>query len=99
MLPAGPTVRDEVAGAAFFFGLMVGLSEEELLDIVMALPTASNIRTGRFSSSYSVRVVLPFRSIIDSTLPLASYRSSASSPNALVTVRMRLSSSHVISVR
>jgi CBS domain-containing protein len=28
VLPAGPTVRDEVAGAAFYFGLMVGLSEE-----------------------------------------------------------------------
>lgn len=28
VLPAGPTVHDEIAGAAFFFGLMVGCGEE-----------------------------------------------------------------------
>ncbi|MFN3201111.1 MAG: glutamate-cysteine ligase family protein [Bradymonadia bacterium] len=28
ILPSGPTVRDEVANAAFYFGLMIGLAEE-----------------------------------------------------------------------
>ncbi|MEL7368734.1 MAG: CBS domain-containing protein [Myxococcota bacterium] len=32
VLPAGPTVLDEMANAAFFFGLMMGLKDEERID-------------------------------------------------------------------
>jgi len=40
-LPAGPTVLDEVANAAFFFGLMAGLSREiERIDRVMTFADA-----------------------------------------------------------
>jgi len=37
VLPAGPTVVDEVANAAFFFGLMCGLSDE-YGDVTKAIP-------------------------------------------------------------
>jgi CBS domain-containing protein/gamma-glutamyl:cysteine ligase YbdK (ATP-grasp superfamily) len=43
ILPAGPTVLDEVANAAFFYGLMAALSEEyERIDDVMAFDDAKN---------------------------------------------------------
>lgn len=43
VLPAGPTVADEVANAAFFFGLMSGMTDEyEDVSKVMAFDDAKN---------------------------------------------------------
>lgn len=48
-LPAGPTLRDEIANAAFFYGLMAGLSaEHERVDREMAFEDA---RTNFFAAA------------------------------------------------
>lgn len=79
VLPAGPTVRDQVANAAFFFGLMVALGNryDDITDVMAFDDANSNfVAAARYGLSARMRWLegksySADRLILDKLLPLA----------------------------